>query len=481
MTVTSFAFLVFFLLVFLAYFWLNKRGQNALLVVASYIFIATWSPQFAIVFALLTLMNFLIGRQLQIDHATRLPWLRLGLVSNILILLYFKYANFFVPELLSRLENIPFNTTGLKILLPIGLSFVVVQMISYLIDVNRGLIEPAENLLDFSLYVVYFPKLTSGPLERYREFLPRIGEKRRIADINIPTNFTLILQGLFRKIVIADVLLLMLPANIFEEPKRYSAPELAIWLLAYAFALYNDFAGYTKLVRGLSGLLGIELTANFNVPYFSRNFTEFWQRWHISLSNWLRDYVFMPLSRGLLRRGFKRDHLASLIAPPMVTMLVSALWHDISLHMLFWGALHGFYQVVDRLRSFYLVGPPAHRLPFWRQSLVIVTVFVLAVLAWIPFRMELPIAWQYLSGLLTLGEWHTWGGIDWQFHFYWIVGILVLITFMMDRVEYHGGELAYLRLNPYVQALLINVVLLMMFVVLTARQNSPPPFIYQGF
>ena len=408
-------------------------------------------------------------------------WLWGGLFVNIATLIYFKYANFYVPDLLAKSDNLPLNLNNLTILLPVGLSFLVVQMISYLLDVNRKLIEPADNILHFGICAFYFPKLTSGPIERYREFLPKLMARREPNQALFSASFALVLQGIFRKIVLADVLLTLLPPDIFTDPKNYSAPELTMWLLAYAFALYNDFAGYTKLIRGVSGFFGIELVANFNVPYFARNFTEFWQRWHMSLSNWLRDYSFMSLTRSLLRKGYKGRHPFSIIAPPMVTMLVSALWHEVSWNMLLWGGLHGLYQVLDRVRSFYLPGRPAPKLPLWRQGITMLSIFILAMLAWLPFRMELTVAWEYFVGLLQLWEWADNTAIDWNFHFYWLIGLALLINFVLDIVEYKWGETVYTRLHPLPQAVLVNIIILMVFLVLTAQSDTPPPFIYQGF
>ena len=479
MAVTSFTFLIFCFIVFALYYWLARRAQNALLLAASAIFLGWWSFEFVVIFGGLVVLNYVIAQRIVTSENRN--WLRGGITLNVAALAYFKYADFFVPDLLAKFGDLPLNLDNLKIILPVGLSFLTVQMISYLLDVNRKLIPPADNIFDFSLYAFYFPKLTSGPLERYREFLPKIAEKRRPEQRLISDSFALVLQGLFRKIVLADVLLTLLPTDIFTKPQNYSSPELTMWLLAYAFALYNDFAGYTKLIRGVSGFFGIQLVSNFNVPYFARNFTEFWQRWHISLSNWLRDYIFMPLTRSLLRKGYKGRHPLSIILPPMVTMLVSALWHEVSLNMLLWGGLHGLYQVLDRVRSFYMPGPPAQRLAFWRQGISMIFVLGLAILAWIPFRMELSVAWEYFIGLVQLQEWNNSGAIDWHFHFYWLIGAALIINFIMDFIEYKWGETSYTRWHPLPQAILINIVFFMLFIVLTAQSDTPPPFIYQGF
>ena len=189
------------------------------------------------------------------------------------------------------------------------------------------------------------------------------------------------------------------------DPSTFPAQHLAAWLMGYAFALYNDFAGYTSIVRGVSGLLGVELSQNFVRPYVSKDFTEFWKRWHISLSEWLRDYIFFPVTRKLMSRIKNRQHLVNLITPPLVTMLVSGLWHGLSWQMLAWGGLHGLYQVAERLLSqLRPPRPPAER-KWWQAGLSIALVFSLAVLAWLPFRMALPQAWDYLVGMVSPGNW----------------------------------------------------------------------------
>src|SRR5262249_40002836 len=164
------------------------------------------------------------------------------------------------------------------------------------------------------------------------------------------------------------------------KPQNYSSPELVLWLLAYAFTLYNDFAGYTSIVRGISGLFGLPLSENFNVPYLARSFSDFWRRWHITLSEWLRDYIYVPLTRSLLKRRYARDHAVSIVVPPAATMLASALWHDISLHMLVWGGLHGAYLSVERIWTLRSVSDAPKETASWAKWLSLFIVFALVVL-----------------------------------------------------------------------------------------------------
>ena len=239
---------------------------------------------------------------------------------------------------------------------------------------------------------------------------------------------------------------------------------------------------YTNIVRGLSGFFGIEISANFKTPYLARNFTEFWQRWHITLSDWLRDYIFSPLLRGLLRRKYSSRHALTMIAPPMVTMFVSALWHDVSLNMILWGGLHGVYQVFERVRAVRAPSKPPQLHPGWRQVLGMSVVFVLAVMAWVPFRMEIGTALDYWRMLLDPSGW---GSIPAEFslfhRFHVIVAVLILITLVMDITQYRKGELAVINWGSLPKAILINIAIFGIIIATAAQGDAPPPFIYQGF
>lgn len=485
MNVTSLGFAGFTLLTLILYYALPRRAQNVLLLVASYAFLATWAVEFAAVFALLTVFNFWVARQLYDDNPQRQAILRLGVIGNIAVLIYFKYVGFFVDELSEQLNGIGVSTESgiLSIALPIGLSFYMVQAISYLLDVNRGLSEPIDDPIDFATYMAYFPRVTSGPIERARDFMPQLSQARVVDNDQLARSFNLILYGVFRKVVIADVLLVILPSGAFGNPSQYTPPQLTIWLLAYAFAIYNDFAGYTSLIRGVSGLFGIELSKNFNTPYFSRNFTEFWQRWHISLSNWLRDYIFTPFTRSLLRRKYKSRHPLTVIAPPMLTMIVSALWHEVALTMILWGILHGVFQVLERVRGIWRPYPPPDQIPRWRQAGAMAVVFSLAVLAWVPFRADnLGLAFSYWERLLSPGMWITdLPNFQVAEDFYTLVLILVSMSFVLDVLQHRLGEFYFLKLPPIIKAIVINVFVFFIILATAAQGDAPPPFIYQGF
>lgn len=482
MPITSTDFAVFASLVLGLYFLVPARWQNRVLLAASVIFLAAWRLEFAIILPALAVANFHIGRRIVAGNPRKKWWLRGGIALNLAALLFFKYAGFYVQDFERLLGDVGIATEAgtWRILLPIGLSFFAVQAISYLLDLNQKLLEPEQKLIHFALYMLYFPRMVSGPIERAREFLPRIAEPRPFFDETVLSRaFLLIMVGLVRKIAIADVLLTITPTDVFSHPSRYLAPELFIWLLAYAFTIYNDFAGYTSIVRGVSLLFGIELSRNFDTPYLARNFTEFWNRWHMTLSFWLRDYIFTPLTRALLRRKYKSRHPLTLIAPPLVTMIVSALWHDIAAGMLLWGLLHGLFQVVERLRGLVIRTKAPDSYPAWRQVASMGVVFTLAVLAWVPFRTDIPATLDYWTGLVNLSQWA--GFADWSNYLYGLIVALIGVSFCLDLPVYFKGELFFAKPRPIVKAVLINAAVFLIIFGVAAQGEAPPPFIYQGF
>ncbi len=489
MTITSLEFVAFSLVVFVLYYLVPSRAQNSILLGASYLFLISWEIQFAAVFLFLTLANFVLARYVERDDRAGKLALRIGITINVLALAFFKYSDFFIPSADEALNTLGVRsaTGAINILLPVGLSFFVVQAISYLLDVRRKLFPPILDLIEFAVYMAYFPRVISGPIERARDFIPRLQQRRLIKDIAVDESITLILQGLVRKLVIADLLFLIMPVDIFDTPQSFSSPELAIWLLAYAFALYNDFAGYTSIIRGVSGFFCIPLAKNFNVPYLARSFSEFWQSWHITLSNWLRDYIYTPTTRSLLRRNFAPRHLLVIAAPPLLTMFVSALWHDASLNMLLWGGMHGLFLVVERLVMLNTPRKPFTAQNFLRQAANIALVFTLTLLAWVPFRADLSSTRAYWAGLFSPSGWVN-SLTDPDILNRYIVNrvtvdvmILICFSLIIDFTQKRWGEYAIHRLPVPFRAVVINALVFSLFVAVIATQEVPPPFVYQGF
>ncbi len=476
MEITSGHFLLFLFATLVIYYLLPRRPQNYWLLIVSYIFCITWSWEVAAVLLFVTAINFLLGHRLRVNDEGRRGLLWLGLGLNVLVLVFFRTADFFVPEMSNLLGQLGVeNKLGtLQILLPVGLSFYIVENIAYLVDVYRGQFESTDDPVDFALYLAYFPKLLAGPIERANTFLPKLSQQRLVDNDVLARSFTLIVVGAFRKLLIADTLTAAIPWDVFEAPGNFGAVELWGWLIVYGFALYNDFAGYTSIVRGISWLFGIELSPNFHQPYFSRNFGEFWNNWHITLSHWLRDYIYFPQLRALLRKNPNRRRWSNVIFPPLTTMLVSALWHGFSVHMLVWGGLHGVYQIGERVLS--LSGPvvPPDRRPKWRQGLSMGVVFILVIWAWVPFRVEMPVAIEFWQQLLSFGEFSL------RYRRLVLVAGYVLVSVLLDIVQRRSqDEVVFLRWPRPVQAALLAVVVF--FVLIIAQGDQAEPFVYQGF
>lgn len=476
MDIISIRFVLFTFSVLVIYYLLPRRPQNYWLLLVSYIFIITWDWRFALVLAAVTTSNFLIALRLRVDNEVRRGLLWLGIVLNVSVLLFFRSADFFLPQLeewLIRL-GIQTQTGGLKILIPLGLSYYVLQAISYLVDVYRGQVPAATDFVDFALYLAYFPKLVAGPIERAKSFLPKLAQPRVVDNQVLARSLMLIFVGMTRKFLIADPLKTSFLSDVFEFPAKYNPLELILWLVIYAFALYNDFAGYTDMVRGVSGLLGIELSANFRTPYFSRNFTEFWKRWHITLSEWLRDYVYFPVSRALRRGNPAFQTVTNLILPPMITMLVSGLWHGLSLHMLLWGGLHGLYQIVERIPALWRAPIPPQNQPIWRQSLGMGVVFMFTILAWVPFRWELPAALELWAALLN------WSEIDIGYRRLFLVFPILFGSILIDLLQYRSqDEFVFLKWSPLARAACMAAIIL--FVLIATGGDFEQPFVYQAF
>jgi alginate O-acetyltransferase complex protein AlgI len=476
MIITSINFILFTALTLGIYYNLSQRKQNAWLLFISYAFIFTWDWKFVLVLGVVTTANFLIALRLRVNDHGRRNLLWAGIALNVFVLIFFRSVNFFLPELETLLEQlrIPTQAGGLQILIPLGLSFYVLQTVSYLVDVYRGQLRAEKNWVDFALYLAYFPKIVAGPIERAQSFLPKLAQSRVVNNLVIARSITLIFVGIVRKLLIADMLTGYILLDVFEIPAKYTPPELILWLVIYAFAIYNDFAGYTNIVRGVSGLFGIELSPNFLAPYFSRNFSEFWNRWHITLSEWLRDYIYFPLSRALSRRNRSRRGLANLVLPPLVTMLVSGMWHGFGLHMLLWGGLHGMYLILERIPAIWQPVIPPQNQPLWRQGLAMSVVFMLVILAWVPFRWELPAAFDYWGALFD------WSSAAIRYGRLFVALPILLGSLVMDTFQYHTqDEFVYLKWPRLAKAACMAIILMLVFIV--TGEDFKEPFVYQAF
>lgn len=402
MLFNSTQFIIFLAVVLPLYYALAQRWQNRMLLVASYVFYASWDWRFLSLLIISTLADFscalLIHRTA--DPARRRQWLLVTLCLNLGFLGFFKYFGFFADSFaeLLALFGLHASMPTLRIVLPVGISFYTFQSISYTIDVYYRRAEPTTDLLAFALYVSYFPHLVAGPIQRATHLLPQIQSARRVDERRIATACQLMLMGYFKKVFIADGVAPYVD-QAFTNPLALGSPQLWLSLYLFAIQIYGDFAGYTDIARGVSRLLGIELTLNFKQPYLSANITEFWRRWHIALSSFLRDYLYIPL-------GGNRQGTAKTYRNLMLTMLLGGLWHGASWNFVAWGGLHGLYLSAHRMITDRKRPPGAASPQGLRASLTYVVnallTFHLVCLAWIFFRAkDFENAWAYLRGLFA--------------------------------------------------------------------------------
>ena len=404
MLFNSLVFLGFITIVFLVYPRLRLRGQNVFLLVASYIFYGYWDWRFNFLLLTSTVVNFWVGQRIHAsnDQKQRKFLLFISVAVNLGILGFFKYFNFFIDSAVSLLAAIGFepNLPVLRVILPVGISFYTFQTMSYTIDIYRDKLEPTENFIDFALFVSFFPQLVAGPIERAKNLLPQISKPRHMTRENVLSGLNLVLLGFFKKVAIADTLAPIVE-NIFASPEGMSSGQLWTGVYAFTFQIYGDFSGYTDIARGIARILGFELMENFNAPYLSRNITEFWRRWHISLSTWLRDYLYIPL--GGNRRGRARTYTNL-----MITMFLGGLWHGAAWNFVVWGLLHGIYlaghRMILRGKKPDLSWPGTFH--GWAGDIIkIFLTFHLVALTWVLFRSpDFPSALVYLKGLFRFHQ-----------------------------------------------------------------------------
>jgi D-alanyl-lipoteichoic acid acyltransferase DltB (MBOAT superfamily) len=404
MVFNSLQYLVFFPIVFVLYWRLKRKGQNRLLLAASWFFYAMWDWRFLGLMLLTTAVDFGVGRYLagHDDERKRKLAFGLSLGLNLTVLGFFKYFDFFIGSAADLLHGIGFDGSEptLRVLLPVGISFYTFHGISYTFDVFRRDIEPAEDLLDFAVFVAFFPQLVAGPIGRAHIQLPQFEHDRApLKWEQARSGLCLILLGLFKKVAIADALAPFVDRT-FTDASHQSWVNLLFGAYAFALQIYGDFAGYSDVARGSSRLLGIELPLNFEQPYLSRNMTVFWRTWHISLSNWLRDYLYIPLGGN---RGSRRATYRNL----MLTMLLGGLWHGAAWTFVVWGGLHGLYLCAHRAFTERPGGAGSAHNRVGRFTggdvLPALGTFQLVVFAWIFFRASsFTQAFDVITGIFTL-------------------------------------------------------------------------------
>ena len=400
MTFNSLTFLAFFALVVLFHrlplSWTVKKTN---LLIASYIFYAAWNPPFVLLLWLSTALDWWAARRLHEaqNESARRGFMLVSVVVNLGLLAYFKYGGFVLENFAAAMAamGMAWQAPAWDIILPVGISFYTFQTMSYTLDVYLRRAKPADSLLDFSLFVTFFPQLVAGPIVRPTDLLPQFAEPRTATPPQVLWGLMLMVLGLFQKMVIADGLLAPTSDAVFGAKDVVAPADAWLGTLAFSGQIFSDFAGYTTTAIGCSLVLGFSLVDNFRSPYAAIGFSDFWRRWHISLSTWLRDYLYVPL--GGNRRGTARTY-----ANLMITMLLGGLWHGAAWTFVVWGGLHGAYLCGER----FLKGRIGHW-SVWDRWLVRVLLalltYALVNLTWVFFRaQDFDTAWRMISAMLLL-------------------------------------------------------------------------------
>jgi len=444
----------------------NRTYKKIIFLVSSYFFYGLWDWRFLLLLFFSTCVDFFVGKKLElaVDTKSRKRLLAISVVANLGTLAFFKYYNFFIESFVAFLTQVNIDTsfTTLNIILPVGISFYTFQTMSYTIDIYRKEIKPTKSLLDFAVFVSFFPQLVAGPIERAKNLLPQIENFNGISKKGIKTGLVLMLMGYLKKVTISDNIAPIVD-DYFINYAELDSIYLLVGLVLFSIQIYFDFSGYSDIARGLAKMMGIDLMINFNQPYFSLNPSEFWNRWHISLSSWLKDYLYIPL--GGNRRGDVRMYVNL-----MLTMILGGLWHGASWNFVFWGCLHGVYLLFYKMANI----TPARSI-FINISQAILF-YVLVLFTWLPFRSpDFNVTFEFLTKLFY---WQ--GGID--------ISSLMLVFFIMalllliDLPAYIYKEHEYLlRLPSWLFIFIFTVVVISIVLTLALYQDEARPFIYFQF
>lgn len=469
MTFDSLAFAVFLPVVLVIYYSLNHRTQNLFLLAASYVFYGWWDWRFLSLLFISTVVDFFCALMLERSTGKWRPcWLWLSLAANLGILGFFKYFNFFADSLASLLSTLGVRAeyTTLHIILPVGISFYTFQTMSYTIDVYRGQLRACRNFLDFALYVSYFPQLVAGPIERATRLLPQIQTRRQVSLQDWQEGGWLIFWGLFKKVAVSNALAPTVDA-VFSQPEQTHWWSLLWGVYFFALQIYCDFSGYSDIARGTSRLMGIHLMRNFWHPYFATSFREFWHRWHISLSQWLRDYLYIPL-------GGNKGGALHTARNLMLTMTLGGLWHGAAWHFVVWGIWHGALLGLERIFARSHQPTTASGLSRLMSTAL---VFHGVLVSWLLFRCP---SWDhvlaYAAGLVSRQ-----GGEEWVTLFE-LARFLVLcsVITLVDWWEEHSASEYAVLAWPWVARGLAWGTLAVVFVALGGLHVNAP-FIYFQF
>lgn len=486
MLFNSIQFAVFLPVVFLLYWFVfdrfirkSKRQlslQNAFIVVASYVFYGWWDWRFLLLIAFTSFCSWgsglLIGKAETKKKAK--TWMWLNVVLNLGILALFKYYDFFVAEF-AQLFHCSADGLLLKVILPVGISFYTFQALSYSIDVYRGKMEPTSDIIAFFAFISFFPQLVAGPIERATNLLPQFLKKRDFHYDTAVDGMRQILWGLFKKIVVADNCAIYVN-QVFSTYTEQSGSTLLLAAVLFTFQIYGDFSGYSDIAIGTAKLFGIKLIRNFNVPYFSRDIAEFWRRWHISLTTWFRDYLYIPL-------GGSRVSKAKIVRNTFVIFLVSGFWHGANWTFIAWGAYHAvlFLPLIlmGKNRKYTNAVAERRRLPTWKETVQILLTFLLVLIGWVIFRAEsMGQAWAYLCGMVDKSLFTIPWLVNRSFYIPLFANIVLLVLVeWINRNKSQALDLSSVKS----QCLKYSIYIVLITLIILFTPPTPSPFIYFQF
>ena len=407
MLFNSIEFLLFFPTIFILYWFVfnkNLKYQNSLILASSYVFYGWWDHRFLSLIFLSTIVDYVIGLNISNQSSKKKQKLLLwgSVLFNLSVLGFFKYYNFFVDSWVELFSSVGYEIKSvwtLNIILPVGISFYTFQTMSYTIDIYRKKLEPTKDFISFASFVSFFPQLVAGPIERASNLLPQILKKREFQHDQVIQGLKLILWGMFKKVVIADSLAPIVD-DIFSNYQDFGGGTLWLGAIYFSFQIYCDFSGYSDIAIGTSKLFGFELMSNFKFPYFSRNIGEFWRRWHISLSTWFRDYLYIPL-------GGSQEGKWKSIRNIFIIFLVSGFWHGANWSFIFWGLFHSILFLptfmFNKNRNYTSSIIAANTLlPSLKEFINVVTTFLLVTIGWVFFRSEsIGDSFSYLTSMIS--------------------------------------------------------------------------------
>jgi D-alanyl-lipoteichoic acid acyltransferase DltB (MBOAT superfamily) len=451
-------FALFFIIFYLAYLALkNTKLRFPWLLAASYFFYACFNPLYLILISYSTLLDYLVV--MRMEKSTRKKfWLSISIINNLGLLGFFKYGAFVTDNinlLLSSLK-IPFAIASPGILLPVGISFYIFQSMSYTIDFYRGNIEREKSLIRYATFVSLFPRLVAGPIERAKNLLPQLHQPSKISIQDVTEGISLFIVGFFKKVALADYFAMYVD-KIYDTPEQFHAPALILATFLFSWQIYFDFSGYTDMARGIARMMGFRLMLNFNNPYLATGLGDFWSRWHISLSSWFRDYVYIPL--GGNRRGKFNTYRNMFL-----TLIISGLWHGAAWTFVFWGAVHAigysFTRELERT-SFY-----KDKVPKIAKQLFI---FVFVSFAWIFFRARtISDAWTIIIRMFSSGLKNPYCPL---------LALVLVFAVWLYQFAYESS-IRWLLEMRFVR---IGIVLLIIFYIIVFAPSSDKAFIYLQF